>query len=237
MIVLARREACNETLIVESSATGVCRLECLDHCIEIGVAPAREVDRRTRFGIEQVVALILRIAHAKTLLDVLGEWMHLQGEVPAVHGVKKIEADGKLGPKAVIDRLAEQRPRLREDQIDRRNLDTHVAKLEKETVFLRHAIEAPGEIRLRAIEIADFLHPLPAPGSGIKKWRNAKGAAYAVRKRSTKALACHELRLIRDAGIEQEVPAQHRALLDGIAHAPVDEEGSLVLERRFESPV
>ena len=68
--------------------------------------------RRIRPGVEQVVALVLRVVHPEVLLDVLGQRMDLERQVAAAHGVEKIEADRELVAEPRVHRLAEQRARL-----------------------------------------------------------------------------------------------------------------------------
>ena len=55
-----------------------------------------EINASVGAGVEHVIALVLRIMHAKMLLDVLGQWVYLEGKVAALHRIQKIEADGKL---------------------------------------------------------------------------------------------------------------------------------------------
>lgn len=47
-----------------------------------------EADVGVRRGVEDVVALVLRVGHAKAVLRVAGRGMHLQAEVAATHGVE-----------------------------------------------------------------------------------------------------------------------------------------------------
>lgn len=47
-----------------------------------------EADVGVRRGVEDVVALVLRVGHAKAVLRAAGRGMHLQAEVAATHGVE-----------------------------------------------------------------------------------------------------------------------------------------------------
>ncbi len=53
-------------------------------------------------------------------LDVLREWMHLERQISAVHGVEKIESDRELSLRTGRERLvAEEFARVKEDEIER----------------------------------------------------------------------------------------------------------------------
>src|SRR3954451_8640750 len=99
-----------------------------------------EVDGgNTERRVEQVIALILRVAHAELLADVLRQRMNLEAEVAAAHRVEEVEADGKLSPEAPVDRIAKQLARVQENQVDRRQLKSILAEAQQQAVFLRHA--------------------------------------------------------------------------------------------------
>ena len=90
--------------------------------------PQAQINAGVRPGIEQVVAFVLRVVHPEMLLDVFGERMHLERKIAAAHRVEEVEPDGKLIAEPRVDRFAEQRARLVEDQIERRDLEPDVAK-------------------------------------------------------------------------------------------------------------
>ena len=65
--------------------------------------------------------------------------------------------------------FAKELARLVKDEVDRGNLETDVSQPQHEAVLLGHAVEAPAVVGRRAVQIADFLHPLTAPRCGIEK--------------------------------------------------------------------
>src|ERR1035437_2995727 len=70
--------------------------------------------------------------------------------------------------------LAEQRVRLSEHKVQRWNLEARVPKSEQQAVFFGHTVEAPAVIRRAPVEVADFFHPLSAPGRRVEKGHHAK---------------------------------------------------------------
>src|SRR5262249_3138395 len=131
-------------------------------------------DMRAGLGIEHVIAFVLSVMQPEMFLNIMRQWVHLQRQVAPAHGVEKVEADRKFRTETAKNRIAKQGARLREHKIDRRHFDLHGAETKAKAVFFRHAIEAPGKIRLLPIEIANLLHPLSTPWTGIKKRDDAE---------------------------------------------------------------
>src|ERR1039457_4429041 len=77
------------------------------HLLAIDVLFQAKIYTPSLARIQKVVTLILGIVDAKLLLNVLGQRVYLKGEIAALHRVEKIEADGKLGSKTCMHRLAE----------------------------------------------------------------------------------------------------------------------------------
>src|ERR671919_1703768 len=131
----------------------------------VRVALAREVHHAVGRGIDDVIALVLRVAHPEPPMDVRRERMHLQGQVAATHGIEEIEPNRELRTESPVDWLAEQRAGFSEDQVDGRYLDAYRTEPQAGAVFLRNTVEAPGEVPGSPIEVADLFHPLPTPGA------------------------------------------------------------------------
>ena len=72
-------------------------------------------------GVEKVVAFVLRVIHPKFFLDIFRQWMNLQREIAAAHGVQKIEPDRKLRSKTSVNCIAQQLSRVRKYKINRGN--------------------------------------------------------------------------------------------------------------------
>ena len=110
VVVLLRRPAVHVALVREAEAARPAR------GAGRGPSPRGSTPSRTpRYtqapspGVEQVVALVLRVVHPEAVLDVLGQRVHLQREVAAAHRVEEVEADRELVAEARVDGLAEQR--------------------------------------------------------------------------------------------------------------------------------
>src|ERR1700722_17533843 len=177
MIVLGGGKAIDEALGVEGNFAILRDTELRGHCFAVGIVAQAEIDRCFGAGIEQVIAFVLRVGHAEGGLNIFGERMDLQRKVSAAHGVQKVEANWKFGAEAGVDRIAEKFARVRKDQIDGWYLDALVAEAQKQAVFFRDTIEAPGVIGLTVRKIANFFHPVTAPGPGIEKRNDAKWAS------------------------------------------------------------
>ncbi len=73
--------------------------------------------------------------------------MNLEREVATLHGIQQVEADGKFGAETAVHGLAEKFSGMSEDEVERRQLHAHVAKVEKKTVFFRNTIKTPCVVR------------------------------------------------------------------------------------------
>ena len=171
--------------------------------------------------------------HAEGLLDVLGQGVHLQGEVLAVHRVQKVEPDGEVQAKARVHAVAQERARRKEHQILRRHLHDGVPALEQQAVLLRHAVKAPGVVLLGGVQAADLLHPLPAPDAGVEVRRHAEGALRHERQRRAEVLAPHHHGLVALVRLQEVVDLGHHGALVSVADAPVDEVAALDLAQRL----
>jgi len=80
-----------------------------------------------------------------------------------------------------------------------------ISKAEQKTVFLWHAIEAPGVIGNIAGQIADFFHPVPAPRTRVKIRHDPKGASNCLLECLPKCNPTNQFWFVRRVGIEQEI--------------------------------
>lgn len=190
-----------------------------------------EVDDGILPRIEQVVALVLRIAHAEVFADELGRRMDLKAQVPAAHRIQKIETDGEILAEARLDRLAEQRTRPEQNQVDRWKLEQLSAYPEIEAVLLRHAVEAPPVIGLRGVQLADLLHPLSAPGGRVEERNHPERARHRLLDSSQEGIPVDELRPVGAMGVQPVVDPVEEAILVAVADSPVVEIAALVLQR------
>src|ERR1700690_2960141 len=69
--------------------------------------------------------------------------------------------------------------RMLKYQVDGWDFDLHVAEAKQKTVLFRYAIKAPRVVLGLPRQIANLLHPLSAPRSGVKEGHYAK---WSVRR-------------------------------------------------------
>src|SRR6202451_4905518 len=106
MIVLPCRPSVHLLLGRERSAVLFGAKKIIHHFSRRYVVFQAEIHCGVGPCVEQVVALVLRIAHAELFLNVSGKRMPLEREISTTHGVEKIESDGKLRTKSFSDFLA-----------------------------------------------------------------------------------------------------------------------------------
>src|SRR5581483_4857658 len=104
------------------------------------------------------------------------------------------------------------------------------AKWQQQAVLFGHAVEAPTEILHAAVQVANLLHPLPAPGRWIKKGHYPERPGYGLSKPTPHGLPVRQFWRSRIIGIEQEVPFRDKRTFPPVADAPVHEKCALVLQ-------
>src|SRR5579859_583045 len=174
VVVLLRGPPVRVLVGFELRAAFLCRAQVRDHAVAVDAFLQSKINAATIAGVEQVIALVLRVVHAEVLLDVFRQRMDLEGKIAAFHGVQKVKADGKLGAKAGVHGVAEKSARMLKNQVNRRYLDVCRAKAEQETVLLRNAIETPRKVRYVSRKLTYLFHPLAAPRSRIKEGNQPK---------------------------------------------------------------
>src|SRR6202012_4649147 len=103
---------------------------------------------------------------------------------------------------------------------------------EQKAIFFWNTIEAPGMVGCAIVgKIADALHPMTAPGTGIEERNDAEGLPGCFAEAATKGIAGDHVGRAGFVGIEQKIDARKQSRLGAIGGAPVQEEGALVLER------
>src|SRR5208337_4135183 len=105
---------------------------------------------------------------------------------------------------------------LVEHQVNGRELEPEAAKSQKQTVLLRHAIEAPAVVLRGAVQAAMLLHPLTAPRRGIEKRHHAKRPPDRLSQAAPDRLPLGELRLEPVVGIQNEIPAAYQRTLPAV---------------------
>ena len=117
--MLPRRPPVHVELVREREAAAFLRAaQVAEHGRAVDALLQAEVHAGLLPGVEEVVALVLRVVHPEAVLDVLGQRVHLEREVAPAHRVEEVEADRELGAEARVDGLAEQLARVAEDEVD-----------------------------------------------------------------------------------------------------------------------
>src|SRR5580692_11118317 len=97
MVVLSGREAVYVFLSVERSSVVLSRFQLPHHGLPVAMSLETEVYVAIVAGIEQIVALVLRVLHAEVLTHKLSFRMNLKREVSTTHCVEEIETNRELG--------------------------------------------------------------------------------------------------------------------------------------------
>ena len=144
--------------------------------------------------------------HAKMMLNIFRERMHLKRKIATINRVQKVETDRKLIAKPGMYRITKQGARLVKHKIQRRDFKTLITEAQHQAVFLRNAVETPAEIFHVAIQVAYFLHPLTAPRRRVKKWNHPKWTRDGVAQSATDRIALRQFRFARVVCIEHKNP-------------------------------
>ena len=207
-------------------------LKIADHAGAVRRGLESQVDAGVLAGVEHVIALILRVRHSESVTDILRQRVHLKREIAALHRVQKIEPDGEFGAEAGVHCFAEQFARMLIDQVDGGQLQTNTVKVEQQAVLFRHAIETPGVVGWSVGKAALAPHPLAAPRSGIEERNHPERAPRSLTQSPADCLAARHLRHARVIRVEQIIYGIEQGALDPVRHAPVEEVGALIFERR-----
>ena len=127
---------------------------------------------------------------------------------------------------------AQQRLGLVQHQVGRRQLEPFRPEAEQQAVLLRHAVEAPTEVRGLGVEVADLLHPLSAPGRRVEERHQPKRPGRQVGQPTPYVVAAGQQRPVPDSGVEPEVDPVEQPRLQPVRGPPVEKEGPLVEQRR-----
>src|SRR2546430_1676343 len=189
MIMFACGPFVDVLLGIEPVASLLSLAEFGRHLLSIYIRLKTKVNRSIRRGIKQIVAFVLSVRNTEFFPDVFRQGMDLQRQISTLHSVQEIEADGKLCPKARVYGIAQQFARVLKHEIDRRDLNYHIAEPEAKRVFLGNAVEAPRVVWSCSIQATDFAHPLPSPRSGVEEGNNTERTSNSVLERRTECIA------------------------------------------------
>ena len=234
VVVLFDRPAFHVLFGIERSAAVLRRFQFGDHHFGLDVFPQTEINASIFLHIEHVIALVLCVKHAEMLADVFGQRMHLQAQVAPVHGIEEIETNGKFCAKTGIYILSQQLPWLVINQVNRGYFHRGSIKIEQQAVLLRHTIETPGIVHRRPVEVAYFLHPLPAPGARIEKRDHAERLGSRLFQGSPYRFAGSHFRAAFGVGVQHKIPVRHEFSFQAVAHPPVGKIGAFVHPAEFQ---
>ena len=129
-----------------------------------------------------------------------------------------------------MDGISEELARMLEYEVDGRDLNADIAETQKQTVFFGNTIETPGVIGLVFGQIADFFHPVTAPGAGIEVRNDTEGAAR--RQFEVPCESSPEIILGRWGSlVSSRKSILEQSFLQAVGRTPVDEEGALIFQR------
>ena len=106
--MLARRPHVHVALGRKRIAAGLGGAQVGLHGMLVDAFAQPEIYRGVRTGVEQIVALVLRVRHGEPFLDVTAQGVNLQRQVATLDGVKEVETDRELGAEELHDVMAEQ---------------------------------------------------------------------------------------------------------------------------------
>src|SRR6202021_89303 len=143
VIVSARREPVEVLFSREFEIHRLRALQVIQHRFRIDSLLQPQINTGILLRVQHVIAFVLGIVHSEVFADIRSEWVNLEREVAAADSIEKIEANRKLGAESIVDRSAQQSFGVKQQQVDRRNLHTGVAKAEQQTVLFRSAFKLP----------------------------------------------------------------------------------------------
>src|SRR3984893_18315640 len=199
------------------------------HLVAIDVLFQPQVYTPSLPRIQKVVALILGIVDSKLLLNILGQRVHLKGEIAALHCVEKIEADGELGSKTRMHRFAEQLMRMLKYQVNGWDFYLHVAETKQKAILFRYAIKAPCVVLGLPRQVAHFFHPLSAPRSGIEEGHYAKRPVRRILQSLQMQSPTDHLGQIALICVQQKINIWNQIFLQAVGDTPVHKVGSFIL--------
>ena len=229
MIVFFRRPLIHKLLCIELTTCILRLFQCRNHLFRAHSTFQTKIHRSIRFRIEQIVTLILSIIYAECISYILSGRMHLQTQIATTHGIEKIETYGEILSEPGFDRSTQQLTCLTEHQIIGRHLINHTVDIKIQTIFFRHTIKTPSEIRHILIQVTHLFHPLTAP------WRRIKERHYTKRfgcRKLHSLIECnpvYHLRIIFYGSVQPIIHLVHHTFLLIITDKPIKEIPSLIM--------
>ena len=198
--------------------------------------------RGVRARVEQVVALVLRVVHAETSAGCTRS-----ADAPGARGCRRPSCRGSRSGSGTRRRSAHAPPRPAARAAGGRRgratavSSAHVAEARAAGCSppARSRSTSRSSPRRGSRSQTSFIH-CPPHGAGSKNGTTRNGRRAARRRPSRTASPRASFGACRVVGVEDEVPARDQRPLQPVGHAPVHEEGALVLQagrsRRLSTP-
>ena len=161
-------------------------------------------------------------------LDVLRQWVYLQRQVLAVHGVQHIETDGEFLAEPGVYPVTQKIHRLGKHQIHCGGLHQGTTKIQQQAVFFGNAVEAPGVVAPVFRQVKITFHPVPAPDTGVKVENKPEGLQRRLPERFPVGISQSHGENIRGGHVQVEVKFWKQLFLHPVGPAPFGKVASLV---------
>ena len=230
MVVLAGRNLIDILLRVEDNLTALGGTKVFDHRLAVYAFLQAQVHDSILRRVQQIITLVLGVRHPELLADELGRGMDLKAEVTPAHRVQEVEAYGEILAETRLDGLPQQLAAAQQDQILGRQFEINPIHFQQEAVLLRDAVEAPAIIGHAPVQVADFFHPLTAPGRRIEEGYDAERLTGRLVNATQEGLPADHLGLGGSIRVQPVIDPGKQTILMTVADAPVNEEPPLVLD-------
>ena len=221
VVVLLSRDLVDELLRVKRRAALLCHLQLRDHIGDLYTLFQAQIYAGALFRVQNVIALVLRVSHAKIPMNIVCRRVHLQRQVLAADRIQKVEPYRKLRAKPGVHFGAQQRLRMTEDQVHGRHLQHCTVQVEADAVLLRHTVKAPCVVVHFRIQPAYLLHPLTAPDSGVKIRNDPERSRDLLPKHLLKEVTPDHHVVFIPVGIDEVLHLVHEGHLPLVRDAPL----------------
>ena len=219
--MLLSRNLVDELLRVKRRAAPLRLLQFRNHVGDLYALFQTQVDAGALFRIQDVIALVLRVGHAKIPMNIVCRRVHLQRQVLATDRIQKVEPYRELRAEPRVHFGAQQRLRMTEDQVHGRHLQHGPIEVKADAVLLRHTVKAPCVVVHFRIQPAYLLHPLASPDPGVKIRNNPERSRDLLPKCLLKEIAPDHHIVIVPVGVDEILHLVHEGHLPLVRNAPL----------------
>ena len=223
MIMLLSGDLVDELLRVKRRAALLCHLKLRDHIGDLYTLFQAQIYAGALFRVQNVIALVLRVSHAKIPMNIVGRRMHLQGQVLAADRIQEVESDGEFRAEPGVHFFAQEFLGMAENEVHSRHLQHCSVEVETDTVLFRHSVETPCVVVHLRIQPADLLHPLAAPDPGVKIRNDPERSRDLLPKRLLKEITPDHHIVFVPVGVDEILHLVHEGHLPLVRNAPLKE--------------